>query len=95
MILKRLGLRTLHSRRRYIDALFLINVFNNTIDCRPILDTVSFRIPSKLIADFTIFSVSKALRSSSSGRCSTAANKVYQYFSAKTILLDDLLCYEV
>jgi hypothetical protein len=60
-ILERLGLRTLHSRQRNIDTLFLINVFNNTIDCQSILGTVSQRVPSKLIRDFSIFSVGKAL----------------------------------
>jgi hypothetical protein len=83
-----LGLRTLHSRRRHLDALFFINVFNNTIDCKSILDTVSLRVPSKLIRDFSIFSVSKALRSSPSARCSTVANKVDQLmdiFSTKTM----------
>jgi hypothetical protein len=33
VILERLGLRTLHSRRSYLDSLFLINVFNNEIEC--------------------------------------------------------------
>jgi hypothetical protein len=80
VILERLGLRAFHSRRRHIDALFLINIFNNTIDSQSILDTVNLRVPSKLIRDFSIFSVSKALKSSPSARCSTAANKVYEYF---------------
>jgi hypothetical protein len=54
------------------------------------------RIPSKLIRDFSIFSVSKALKSSPSARFSTVANKFYPFmdnFSTKTISLDDLLCY--
>jgi hypothetical protein len=51
MILERLGLRTLYSRRMHHEALFLINVFNNTIDCQSILDIVSLRVPSKLITD--------------------------------------------
>jgi hypothetical protein len=46
--LERLGLRTLHSRRRHLYALFLINVFNNTIDCQSIRNIVSLRVPSKL-----------------------------------------------
>jgi hypothetical protein len=61
-IFERLGLRRLHSRRRHLDVLFLINVFNNTIDCQSVLDTVSLRVPSKLIRDFSVFSVNKALR---------------------------------
>jgi hypothetical protein len=55
VILERLGLITLHSRRRHLDALFLINVFTNTIECQSIMDTVSLRVPSKLIRDFSIF----------------------------------------
>jgi hypothetical protein len=98
VILERLGLRTRHSRRRHLDALFLVNVLKNTIDCQSILDTVSIRVPSKLIRDFSIFSVSKALSSSPSARCATVANKVYQFmdiFSAKTISLDALLYYKI
>jgi hypothetical protein len=74
VILERLGLRAFNSRRRHIDTSFLISVFNNTIDSQFILDTVNLRVPSKLIRDFSIFSVSKALRSSPSARCWTAAN---------------------
>jgi hypothetical protein len=96
VFLERLGLRTLHSRRRHLDALFLINVFNNTIDCQSILDTVSIRLPSKLIGDFFIFNVSKALSSSPSTRCSTLANKVYKFMDIFiTISPDDLLRYEL
>jgi hypothetical protein len=62
------------------------------------MDTVSLRFPSKLIRDSSIFSVSKVLRSSPSARCSTVANKIYQFmdvFSTKTISLDDLLRYAI
>jgi hypothetical protein len=78
----------------YFSSMF----FNNIIDCQSILDTVILRVCYKLIRDFSIFSVSKALRSSPSARHSTAANKVYQFmniFSTKTISLDDLLCYDI
>jgi hypothetical protein len=40
---------------------------------------VSLRVPSKLIRDFSIFSVIKAIGSSSSARCSTVANSIYQF----------------
>jgi hypothetical protein len=59
------------------------------------MDTVILRVPSKLIRDFSIFSISKALRSSPSARCSTVANNIYQFmdvFSTETVSLDDLLC---
>jgi hypothetical protein len=81
VILERFVLRTLHSRRRRLDALFLINIFNNTVDCQSILDTVSLQVSSKLIKGYSIFSVSKALRSSPSARCSTMVNKVYQFMN--------------
>jgi hypothetical protein len=96
MIFERLGLITLHSRQRHLDALFIINVFNNKIDCPPSMDTVSLQVPSKLIRDFFIFSVSKTFSYSTSARCLTMANNIYQFmdvFSTKTISLDDLLCY--
>jgi hypothetical protein len=94
VILELLGLKTLHSRRMHLNALFLISVFNNTINCQSIMDTISLLVPSKFIRDFSIFSVIKAMRSSPSARCSTVANKMYQFmevFSTKTISLDDLL----
>jgi hypothetical protein len=56
VIVEGLGLRTLRFRRRHLDALFLINVFKK-IDCQSIMDTVSLRVHSKLIRDFSIFSV--------------------------------------
>jgi hypothetical protein len=43
------------------------------------MDTVSLLVPSKFIRDFSIFSVIKAMRSSPSARCSTVANKMYQF----------------
>jgi hypothetical protein len=43
------------------------------------MDTVNIHVPSKLIRDFSIFSVSKALRSSASARCTTVANIIYRF----------------
>jgi hypothetical protein len=60
------------------------------------LVTVSLRVPWKLIRIFSIFNVSKALRSSPSW-CSTVANNIYQFMdvfstvTSKTISLDDLV----
>jgi hypothetical protein len=94
MILERFGLRTLHSRRRHLDY---CNVFNNKTDCQSIMDTANLRVPSKLIRDFSIFSVSKVLRSNNLARCSTLANNIYQVidlFSTKTVSLGGfVLCY--
>jgi hypothetical protein len=78
-ILERLSLRTLYSRRRHLDALFLTNVFNSAVDFLSIIYTVNLRVRSKLFRDFFIFSVSKALGSSPSARCSTVANNICQF----------------
>jgi hypothetical protein len=98
VILETLGSSTLHSRPSHLDDLFLIIVFNNAIDCQYIMDTVSLRVPYKLISDSSIFSVSKALRTSPSATYSTVVNIIYQFlvvFSTTTISLDDLLCYAI
>jgi hypothetical protein len=50
------------------DFKHIFNVLNKKIDCLSIMDTVSLRESSKLITDFSIFSVSKALGSSPSAR---------------------------
>jgi hypothetical protein len=60
------------------------------------MDTVNLCVPYKLIRIFSVCSVSKALRSSPSARCSTCANNIYKVmdvFSTKTISLVDLLFY--
>jgi hypothetical protein len=49
MILSGLNFRTLSSRRRHLDALFLLNVFKGKIDCRSKMDTVSIRVPIRQI----------------------------------------------
>jgi hypothetical protein len=63
-ILNSLNFRTLHSRRRHLDYLFLINVFK--INCPSILDSVGFRVSTRQIREFSIFSVSSALKHSPS-----------------------------
>jgi hypothetical protein len=40
LILNYLHLKTLYSRRQHLDALFLVNVFKNKINCYSIMDTV-------------------------------------------------------
>jgi hypothetical protein len=80
--------RTLHSRRRYLDALFLINVFKGKINCPSIFDTAGIRLPTRQIREFSTFSVSSALKHSPSARCVIAANDVCRYldiFQKKTI----------
>jgi hypothetical protein len=45
-----------------LDALFLINVFKNKIDCCSIMDTVSLRVPTKPIRDLSNVNVSNVSR---------------------------------
>jgi hypothetical protein len=54
LILNYLHLKTLHSRRQHLDALFLVNVFKNKINCYSIMDTVGLYIPAKQIRDFPL-----------------------------------------
>jgi hypothetical protein len=63
-------------RNRHIDAVFLINAFKCNIDCPSILDSVSLRIPSRSIMDFSIFFVHRNFKASPSARCVSAANTV-------------------
>jgi hypothetical protein len=44
LILNCLNFRTLHSRRRHLDALFLINTFKSKINCHSIMDTVGLSV---------------------------------------------------
>jgi hypothetical protein len=59
-----------------IDALFLINVFKNEIDCYSIMDTAGLRVPTKQIWVFSTFNVSNVSRLSPSRRCFTSANNI-------------------
>jgi hypothetical protein len=54
-ILLRLNFLTLHSRRRHLDALFLINVFKGKICCSSVFDTISLRVPTRSIRDYSNF----------------------------------------
>jgi hypothetical protein len=78
-ILNSLNFRTLNSRRRHLDALFLINVFKGKINCPSILDSVGIRVPTRQIREFSTFSVSNALKHSPSAMCVIAANYVCRY----------------
>jgi hypothetical protein len=64
LIPSHLNFRTLYSRRRHLNALFLINVFEGKINCHSIMDTVGIRVPTRQIREFSTFSVSSALRNS-------------------------------
>jgi hypothetical protein len=73
-MLSRLNISTLHSRRKHLDALFLINVFKNKISCSSIFYTVNLRIPVRRIRDFSTFVVNHNFKVSPSARCVSAAN---------------------
>jgi hypothetical protein len=77
LILCHLHFRTLYSRWRLLDALFLINVFKGKINCHSIMDTVGIRVPTRKIREFPTFSVNSALRHSPSARCVIAANVMH------------------
>jgi hypothetical protein len=72
-ILNYLCFKTLYSRRQNLDALFLINVSKNKMDCCSIMDTVGLRVPTKQIRGFSTFNVSNVSRLSHTARCVTAA----------------------
>jgi hypothetical protein len=75
-MLSRLNVSTLHSRRKHLGALFLINVFKNKISCSSIFDTVNLRIPSRRIRDFSTFVANHNFKVSPSARCVSAANAI-------------------
>jgi hypothetical protein len=68
LMLNYLHLKTLYSRRQHIDALFLVNVSKNKMNCCSIMDTVGLHIPAKQIRDFSTFRVKNVSRLSPSTR---------------------------
>jgi hypothetical protein len=88
-----LNISTLRSRRKHLEALFVINVFKNKISCSSTFDTVSLRIPSKRIKDFSTFVVNNNFKVSPSARCVYAANvigKEIDIFNKNKITLVDI-----
>jgi hypothetical protein len=79
-ILDRLNFLPLHVRKSHLDAVFLINAFKGNIACPSILDSVSLRIPSRYIRDFSTFSVHRNFKASPSARCVSAANTVLEHW---------------
>jgi hypothetical protein len=75
-ILVRLNLETLHLKRRYLDALFLINVFKGKISCSSVFDTVSLRITTRSIRDYSTSTLNRTSNVSSSAKSVSAANAV-------------------
>jgi hypothetical protein len=75
-ILVSLNFKTLHLRRRHLDALFLINVFKGKISGSFVLDTVSLCIPTRSIRDDYTFTAHRNFKVSPSARRASAANVV-------------------
>jgi hypothetical protein len=73
-MLDTLNLWSLHTRCRNIDALFVICVFRDVINCPSVLETVSIRVPSRNIHNFSLFCCSSS--HCPSARCVLAANIV-------------------
>jgi hypothetical protein len=92
LILSYLNFRTLYSRRRHLDALFLINVLKGKINRHSIMTTVGIRVPTRQIREFSTFSESSALRHSPSARCVIAANEICRFldiFGKKIVSFED------
>jgi hypothetical protein len=91
--LVRLNFLTLHLRRRHLDDLSLFNVFKGKISCSSVFDTVSLRIPTRSVRDYSTFTVHCNFKVSPSVRCVSAANAVCRsidIFNRDCILLTDI-----
>jgi hypothetical protein len=87
LILNHLNFRTLYSRRRNLDDLFLINIFKGKINSHSTMDTVGIRVPTRQIREFCTSSVSSALRNSPSARCVIATNESCRFLAKASSLL--------
>jgi hypothetical protein len=98
-ILDKLNLRTLHVRRRHIDALFLINVYKGAKFCAFVLEAVGLHISTQNIRKFSMFSCSSS--HCPTARCVSATNSVCKFvdifsnsdFSCKSLVLSFSLFY--
>ena len=66
--LNHLKLRTLSDRRCHLDALFLFNVYNGSIFCPILLETVGLRVPNRNFRDFKVFHVNTFTANADHGR---------------------------
>jgi hypothetical protein len=72
---------------------FLINVFKGKISCSSVFDTVSLRIPTRSVRDFSTFIVHRNFKVSPSTRCVSADNAVCRsidIFNTDCIRLTDV-----
>jgi hypothetical protein len=93
-MLNYLHLKTLYSRRQHLDALYLVNVFKNKINCCTIMDTIGLHIPAKQIRDFSTFRLKNVSILCPSTRCVIAANSIcrsLKIFNKNNISLKDTL----
>jgi hypothetical protein len=74
-----LSFEKLSLRRQRLDALFLINVFKNKIDCCSCMNTVGLRLPTKHIRYFLTFLANDVSRLSPILRCVKATNKICKF----------------
>jgi len=80
-------------RRRRLQKLVLLNVYNSSKFCPTLLEIVDFRVPNRIIIYFTYFYVDSNGHDCSC-RCASAANVIRRVIGAlngKSILLKNLL----
>jgi hypothetical protein len=71
-----LTFRTLYSRRRHLDTVFLINVVKGKINYHSIMGTIGTHVSTRQIIELSNLSVSSALRQSRSARYVIALNGI-------------------
>jgi hypothetical protein len=91
-MLNYLHFKMLYSSRQNLDALFLINLYRNKVDCCSIVDTVGLRVPTKQTRNVATFKVSNVSSLSPSTWCVAAANNICRsvdVFNRHNISLED------
>jgi hypothetical protein len=78
IILAGLNLSTLYSSRPHLDVLFLINVFKRKITSSSIFNSVSVRIPTRIIRDDSAFMVNRNFKFIPSPRYISASNAIFK-----------------
>jgi hypothetical protein len=84
----------LRVRRRHLEALFQLNVYNLSKVCHILLETVSLHVPNRNIGDFTLFHVDYKHRNCTSTRYPSAANTISRdigIFNGRSVLINSVL----
>jgi hypothetical protein len=92
--LEHLNFHTLSSRRRHLDALFLVNVYTGFKFCPFLLETVGIHVPVRKFRDFLLFNVGSSHKSFPSARSASAANTICKdtdVFSKQLVTLNHIL----